>query len=313
MAAAASPAAGGRRCGLAVTVAATLVIGLTGGLLAGCGGSAAGGAAAGAGGRGPVKVLYAGSLVNLMEHRVGPGFSAATGYSFQGQGAGSAELANAIKGRVKQGDVFISASPGVNTTLEGAGGGGWVSWYATFASAPLLIGYSPSSKFAAALRSKPWYQVITEPGFRLGRTDPKLDPKGKLTVQALQEAAAAYHYGALAAVARSSQVFPEEELVGRLESGQLDAGFFYRQEAAAQHIPVAGLGRVKLAATFTLTVLNRAPDRAAAIAFARYLLGSQGRALLAAAGLTPLPAVVRGNARAVPGQLRPLIPGAATR
>lgn len=294
-------------------VTATLVTGLTAGLLAGCGGPAARGSAAGAtgeGGRGPVKVLYAGSLVNVMEHGAGPGFSAATGYSFQGQGAGSAELANAIKGKVKQGDVFISASPAVNATLEGAAGGRWVSWYATFASAPLLIGYNPDSKFAAALRSKPWYQVITETGFRLGRTDPKLDPKGKLTVRALQEAAAAYHRGALAAVARSAQVFPEEELVGRLESGQLDAGFFYRQEATAQHIPVIGLGRVRLAATFTLTVLNRAPDRPAAIAFARFLLGGKGRAILAAGGLTPLPVRVWGNTAAVPGPLRPLMPAA---
>ncbi|MGH3851035.1 MAG: substrate-binding domain-containing protein, partial [Pseudonocardiaceae bacterium] len=148
--------------------------------LAGCGsasttstGASATPTSAAARGSGPVSVLYAGSLVNLMEHDLGPKFDAATGYTFQGQGAGSTALANQIKGKVKQADVFVSASTKADTALEGQANGSWVSWYATFASAPLVLGYNPKSSFAADLASKPWQQVITEPGFRLGRTDPK--------------------------------------------------------------------------------------------------------------------------------------------
>src|ERR1700751_4597586 len=84
-------------------------------------------------GSGPVDVLYAGSLVNVMEKQIGPAFDAATGYSFQGFSAGSTALANQIKGKVRQGDVFISASPTVNTSLMGPSNGNWVSWYVTFA------------------------------------------------------------------------------------------------------------------------------------------------------------------------------------
>ena len=105
---------------------------------------------------------------------------------------GSDAIANGIKGGTLQGDVFISASPTVNKTLEGSANGNWVSWYAAFGSSPLVLGYNPSSKFAGALRTKPWYDVIDQPGFLIGRTDPATDPKGVLAVTALDQAAKAH-------------------------------------------------------------------------------------------------------------------------
>jgi len=137
-------------------------------------------------GAGTVNVLYAGSLVNLMEHGIGPAFDKAAGVSFRGYAGGSNKLANEIKGKLVPGDVFISANPKVNDDLMGAANGGWVDWYVTFAQSPLVIGYNPSSRFAADLKSKPWYEVLQEPGIRIGRTDPKLDPKGKLTLELLK-------------------------------------------------------------------------------------------------------------------------------
>jgi molybdate/tungstate transport system substrate-binding protein len=237
--------------------------------------------------RGPVDVLYAGSLVNLMERDLGPKFTSTTGYRFSGFGAGSAQVANQIKGGVRQGDVFISASPQVNTTLEGPANGNWLSWYASFAKGGLVIGYNPHSRFAAQLRTQPWYQVITQPGFLLGRTDPVLDPKGQLTVQALTQAATTYDDPALLTVTRTSGgVFPEETLVGRLQAGQLDAGFFYTNEAKEAGIPTVTLGAVQLAATYTVTVLGRAPHASGATAFVDYLLGSRGQGILTAHGLS---------------------------
>ena len=120
--------------------------------------------------------------------QLGPGFNTATGYTFSGFSGDSGSLAAEIKGKVRQGDLFVSASPTVNTKLEGAANGNWVSWYATFASSPLVLGYNPSSKFAADLKTKPWYQVLAEPGILVGRTDPVTDPKGALTVKALSGA-----------------------------------------------------------------------------------------------------------------------------
>lgn len=243
--------------------------------------------AAGSSGQGHVRVLYAGSLVNVMEHRVGPAFQRATGVGFDGFAGGSKELANEVSGHVRVGDVFLSASPAIDRLLETRASGHWVDWYVTFASTPLVIGYNPGSRYAAALRNRPWYRVLTDSGIRVGRTDPQLDPKGKLTVAALAAAQRAYRRPGLAAdVERHSQVFPEEELVGRLAAGQLDAGFFYRAEAVAAHIPFVGLGKVEETASYTVTVLNRAPNRSGALAFVRYLLGPAARRALSAAGLT---------------------------
>jgi molybdate/tungstate transport system substrate-binding protein len=262
--------------------------------------------------KGPVKALYAGSLVNLMEHHLGPQFENASGDTFQGFSAGSSALAMQIAGKVRQGDVFISASPSVNADLQGPAKGDWVSWYVTFASAPLVIGYNPHSTFAADLKSKPWYQVITEPGFLLGSTDPKLDPKGKLANQALAEAAKDYQDPGLpAAAAKNITVLPETELVGRLESGQLDAGFFYSSEASEQKLPTVGLGQVSLAATYTVTVLKRAPDPGPAAAFVRYLVSPAGAALLRQSGLTVLPLTLYGDPATVPAPLTSVLPRTA--
>lgn len=250
--------------------------------------------------RGTVSVLYAGSLVNLMEHDLGPAFARATGYMYQGVGAGSTALVAQIKSNVRQGDVFISASPPANQGLEGATNGDHVSWFATFARAPLVLGYNPSSPFASAFRSSHWYDVVTQPGIRIGRTDPALDPKGALTVEAMNQASLAFALSGFA-------VFPEETLVGRLETGQLDAGFFYANEAEEQHIPTVSLAPVSLGATYTVTVLNRAAHPAGAESFVSYLLGASGRSTLTRHGLSLLTPALSGPASAVPGGVRQLV------
>jgi molybdate/tungstate transport system substrate-binding protein len=238
-------------------------------------------------GSGPVNVLYAGSLVNMMEKQVSPGFQAATGYSVSGVSAGSKELASEIKGKVHVGDVFISASPKTTKSLEGAANGDWVSWYATYATAGLVLGYNASSKFAADLKSKPWYVVLTEPGIKVGFTDPATDPKGELSNEALTETATAKHLPALATLAANkNDVFPEQTLVGRLQSGQLDVGFFYTSEATAAGIATVPLTGVALKASYTITILKGAPHQAGAEAFVNYLLGPAGQAFLKQDGFT---------------------------
>jgi molybdate/tungstate transport system substrate-binding protein len=80
--------------------------------------------------------------------------------------------------------------------------------------------------------------------------------------------------------ANKSDVFPEETLVGRLQSGQLDAAFFYTIEANAAKIPTVPLTGVDLKATYTITILNNAPHQSGAEAFVSYLLGPAGLAIL---------------------------------
>jgi molybdate/tungstate transport system substrate-binding protein len=262
---------------------------------------------------GTVNVLYAGSLVNLMEHGVGAAFDKATGTQFQGFGGGSVGLANQIKGKLRKGDVFISANPKVNSALMGAANGDWVKWYVAFAQSPLVIGYNASSKFAADFKTKPWYQVLLEPGIRIGRTDAKLDPKGALTVALLKQAETFYKSPGLSqkvlgAPDNPAQVLPEETLIGRLQSGQLDVGFFYSTETSDAKIPAISLPlEIAPKAVYTVTTLRDAPNAAGADQFVAFLLGPGGRDLLKEHGLTLQKMDVSGDATAVPQDIKAIV------
>ena len=253
-----------------------------------------------------VSVLYAGSLVNLMEHGIGPAFTKATGEAFRGFGGGSNGLANQIKGQLRRGDVFISANPAVNDSLMGSGNGDWVSWYIAFAQSPLVLGYNPSSRFAADLKSKPWYDVLREPGIRIGRTDAKLDPKGALTLQLMARAEQVYQQPGLAqavlgAPDNPAQVQPEESLVGRLQSGQIDVGLFYSTETADLHIQAIHLPpEVTLSAHYTVTVLRDAADPAGAAKFVDFLLSEPGQAIMREHGLDVIEPAVAGDTAKLP-------------
>jgi len=258
--------------------------------------------------KGTVSVLFAGSLVKYMEQEFGPAFERADGYSFRGFGGGSTELASEIKGRVRTGDVFISAAAAADRSLEGAANGGWVSWYSTFMASPLELAYNPNSKFGAELRrGVPWYRVLTQSGIRVGRTDPKLDPKGVLTVEAVNNASRRLHRPALARALSSFEVFPETGLVGRLQSGQLDAGFFYTVEAKNAKLSTVSLAPVYKYALYTVTILNRAPNPTGAAALIRYLLSAARGYTLKQNGLTPITPQFSGRASAVPTGLRSLV------
>lgn len=289
--------------------------------------------------RGSVNVAYAGSLVNLMEHQLGPAFQRATGYGYQGEGAGSTALANQIKGRLIQPDVFISASAGAMTALQGQANGNRVAWSLSFASTQMVIGYNPKSQFAGQLQAAaegqtPWYRVLETPGLRLGRTDPALDPKGVNTLFTLQLAERYYQQPELAERVlgmdeNAGQIFPEQELVARLGAGQLDAGFFYLSEVKAAGLPYIALPAQinlgdpaqapyyaqarysapgKAAQTgapvlYSVAILTTAKNAAGADAFVRYLLGSAGEQLLTADGIQPITPVFVGDATKVPADL----------
>jgi molybdate/tungstate transport system substrate-binding protein len=260
-----------------------------------------------------VNVLYAGSLVNLMERSVGPAFEKETGLHFKGYAAGSNKIANEIKGGLRRGDVFISASPKVNDSLMGEANGNRVTWYVKFAESPLMIGYNPKSRFADDFRTKPWNDVLREKGIRVGRTDPKLDPKGAFTVELMTKAAGFYHQPdlvdeTLGAPENPAQVLPEETLVGRLQSGQLDAGFFYSTETSDLKIPsIHPAPELKISANYTLTILSDAQNSPGAARFVNFLLSEQGRKLLAQHGVDVVQPVVSGNAQTIPAPVQAVI------
>ncbi len=294
-------------------------------------------------GSGTVSVMYAGSLVTLMEKRIGPAFDEATGFTFQGEGKGSVAIANLIKGKARTPDIFISADPSVNALLQGTSNGNFVSWWVPFARTALVVGWSPKSKFAADFEAakaekRTWESVLSEPGLRLGRTDPALDPKGYRTLWLFQlDEARTSDKGEARRILGSpdnpDQIFPEEQLVARLQSGQLDAGIFYEIEAVEARLPFLELpaevnqGDPSLAAhyasvsytdkkgttyrgspiLYTVTIPSTARDRAGAEAFVQYLLGPDGQALLTREGLFAATPTVSGDLGSVPNVLKAVV------
>ena len=257
-----------------------------------------------------VRVLYAGSLADLMENAVGPAFTRATAFPFIGTPGGSTGLAHQLAANLRPADLFISASPKADALLMPPAAH-TIAWYIVFARSPLVIGYNPHSRFAARFRHLPWYVVLQSRGLRLGRTDPALDPKGKLTLVLMRHAAAFYHQPGLArailgAPDNPAQIRPEESLVGALQSGELDAGIFYATETASLHIPSIALPpALAAAATYTAAIPNTAQNRAGAVAFLHFLFGAQGQALLRAHGLQALPPHAVGAIAQIPPALLP--------
>lgn len=290
-----------------------------------------------------VYVLYAGSLGSVMENGVGPAFVHATGYRYEGEAQGSLGAAHLIRDRVRTPDVFISADPSVNeTVLMGPKNGSLVKWYLILASGELVLGYNENSKFAprfrqAAAGGVPWYEVLEQPGVRFGRGDPTIDPKGYRTLFLFGLAGRYYRRpelpGLLGAAANPAQVFPEIVLMGHVESGQFDAGIFYRHEIMGHHLsylgfpPEINLGDPRFATAyaresyttpsgehiagspilFTITIPETVRHREAAVVFAKFLLSS-GK-LLSQLGLGNVDHLTGGDATKVPDELRAFSPG----
>jgi molybdate/tungstate transport system substrate-binding protein len=237
---------------------------------------------------GVVTVLYAGSLVTQM---VGPVKDAlrAKGIDFQGQPGGSKALANLIASGIKAPDVFISVNPMLIKAL-----GPRVTSATTFAGTSLGIAWSDKSKYAAlfgrvASGQASITDALSTPGLRIGRTDPNLDPKGSYTIEGMKLLLGdAREQTILGDDANSTQVFPEEDLLTRIDLGEADVGFFYRTEAIARGLHFVALpGKASLndKITYTLAVMKNAPHPEQAKAFAAFILTGEGKAILEKAGI----------------------------
>ncbi|HET9028798.1 MAG TPA: substrate-binding domain-containing protein [Candidatus Aquilonibacter sp.] len=230
-----------------------------------------------------VLVVYAGSLVTPMEGPLATA-AAADGLRLSGEPRGSTALAHLIEAHLRSPDVFISADRRLVDELATKG---FVARSRTFASATLVLGYSPQSRFKAlfeqAARGKISIKALLEtPGLRIARTDPALDPKGARTIQALKLLGLPQTLGA---------IYPEEDLLVRLETGEADVAFLYSTESIARNIPSIALpGKASLSGeiTYTLAILKAAAHPNAAARFATFIFSGPGRPILERAGLTYL-------------------------
>jgi len=286
-----------------------------------------------------VSVMYAGSLVKIMEQVVAPSFHNQTGYNFIGEGKGSVQISNMIIDGFRRPDVFISADTlPIEKIMKN--NPPLAEWLVKFASAELVIAYNPNSPFAPELEKAskgdiPWYKVLEEKGIKFRRTDPELDPKGYYTVIAAKLANIYYNDSTikdkiLGADRNPEQIYPEEVLKSILDTGQIDAIAAYKHEAVSRGLPYISLPpKINLGDSnnsnfynqasynlhsnqtiignpiyFSYTIPSTVRNTDGAIALANYLISIQGRVVLSQVGLNPVKAVVVGDSNVLPPAIK---------
>lgn len=333
----------GRYASLLLITASAVVLAACGGS-SGSGGSRGGGSTSAGTGKaaGTANVAYAASLTDLNEKVIGPAFTRAEGPKYVGRAGPSLGLSQEISGGEISPNVFESIGGKPIEALEPK----FTSWYVQFAASPIVVAYNPRSPYASELRAiasghKPLTDLFTllqKPAFKLGRTDPNLDPQGQAFIEMLMLAQAQYHLPAAAlqkiirgapSSASSPTIFDEAALEPRLQAGQLDAASAYLSQAVQLHLPYIALpatinlgdpaqkahyatASFKLAngmpaqgkpLTVCITVIGKS-GQAAADAFVSYVLSPAGLALHKQGGYTLLKPEAFGAAAAIPAAVK---------
>jgi len=195
-----------------------------------------------------LRVAYAGSMGVVMDQSLGPAFAKAHDARFEGVGQGSFALARLLAGKQMQADVFVAITPPPMKVVRDAG---LAARAVPVASTRMVVIYGPKSRYAkdfeaAAKGSKTWYDVLRQPGLRIGRTDPAVDPQGANALLTLQLAETYYHQPKLleqvaGELQNPQQIFAEPSLMSRLEAGQIDAAVGYASAAFSHHLPTIDL------------------------------------------------------------------------
>jgi molybdate/tungstate transport system substrate-binding protein len=293
---------------------------------------------------GTANVAYAASLTFLNEKVAGPAFSTATGNTYSGEGNASGTLSSEIAANVIHPNVFESVGGDNITPLEPK----FTKWYVQYAGTQMVVAYNPKSKYASQFKAiaagkeplKNLFTLMEKPGFKLGRTDPNIDPQGRDFVYMLELAQSYYHLpagtvtkilGSAPGSASSSEIYAESSLDSTLSSGQLDAASAFITQAIELKLPyiklpaAINLGSEALAAQYakatititppggTATLKNGSPQviditiigtpTPAAIAFVKYTLSQTGLAQYKQGGFTLLTPSVTGTMSAIPAAI----------
>ena len=291
-----------------------------------------------------VFVMYAGSLVKIFEDVIGPAFQGESGYSYVGEGKGSVQVSNLIKDGFRTPDVFISAGTVPMTILMNTTPTPIVDWLLKFEAAEIVIAYSNNSPHFGNLEKArmgeiPWYEVVSQDGFKFGRTDPELDPKGYYGIITAELANSHYNDSSIknrvfGEDRNPIQIFPEETLKTVLETGSLDAVIAYKHEAISRNLPYIALpNEINLGdptysdlykranytlqsdkktiygepVDFSITIPKTVKNMDGAISFVNFVISINGSQLLKSQGLNPINITSEGNTDNIPLSIKETI------
>ncbi len=286
-------------------------------------------------------IASAGSLQLLMDKYLGPPFIKATGDEYQNISAGSDGLAQEIVAGEITPNVFVPIGAAPMQVLEPK----FTSWAVSFASSPIVVAYNPKGPHAAELKKisqgklpiKDLFTLLATPGFKLGRTDPNVDPQGQGFIMMVHLAQKDLGISAATAAADlggsnpTSQIFSETGLEPTLQAGELDAASAYLPQAVQLGLPYVKLpaeidfgdpsdvasyesasltlsdGQVVKGSLLDLEAsVLKGTDPGAATAFVKFLLGSKARGIMKRLGYQLLPPALLGQKSAAPKAIRAL-------
>jgi molybdate/tungstate transport system substrate-binding protein len=289
-----------------------------------------------------VRVLHAGVLTDLVGRGLAPVLLKERGIEVDAVGGHSVGLAMRILDGSLAGDVYLSADARTNALLSGATGRHLV-WSLVFARNSIVIAYSRSGPRAGAFDrvrrgEVPWYEVMSQPGVRLARNDPNLDPLGYYTLLVCSLAEEHYHLPGFKHTVLGDDVNPEQ--VGRagfagLADGSIDAMFLYRSAAIGRDFGVIelsdqiNLGNADLATSYArvsytttdgyefrgapishgAAVLALARNPKTALLFMRFLASPSGQDKVKEFHFQTSPILVSGSADLLPQELAELVEG----
>jgi molybdate/tungstate transport system substrate-binding protein len=296
------------------------------GLAAGCGSTAP--AASSAGVHGTLTVFGAGTLSAPFTAELQAFKKQNPGVTVHSQFGASGDMTKDIVQLGQPADVLGVADYSLIPKLMSDKAKPHATWYLGFVSNQITFAYTSHSKGASQLTPSNWYQVLAQPGVKIGRSNPAADPSGYQVLQMLQLAQGYYHDPALSASVLknspdSSVAETETSLLAALQSGQIDYLAIYKSNALEDHLQyislpaqinlsdssmAASYGKVSVDAggslgtltakpiIYGLTIPSNAPDGALAQKFIAFVLSQHGQAIMASNGFSVIsPALVSGT------------------
>ncbi len=220
------------------------------------------------------------------------------------EASGSVAAARKITDLHRECDIMASAD---YTIIEKLLIPDYTNWLIQFARNEMVIAFRENAPYANNINADNWYKILSEADVRYGRSNPDTDPCGYRTVQTLQLAENYYENKNISQKLLSKDqkyIRPKEtDLLALLETATIDYIFIYRS-VAQQHqlnyisLPAEiNLSAPKLAMDYAkasveipgkkpgttillsgkpmiygVTLLNKAPNKTAALQFMHYLL-----------------------------------------